>query len=270
MSIINENNNQLVAPAAYAEAAVLANTIGEEMLTRLEWMALQPSVIVDVGCGVGYCASLLQARYPTATVIALDVAYPMLAHAKQQEKTDKLAFVCADALRLPLPDHSADIVFANLVLPWLANAEEVVREWRRVLRPGGLLMFTSLGPDTLQAWRDKLGDFTLPHFIDMHEIGDALTRVRFSDPVMDVDYFTLTYRERHAFFTELQASGMIIPACYENLIPDDVLLRNAEHKLEITYEVVYGHAWGPECDADHVADEFGTVKIPLAHLRRRW
>jgi malonyl-CoA O-methyltransferase len=95
-------------------------------------------------------------------------------------------------------------------LPWVSDVESMLREWRRVLRPDGLLVFTSLGPDTLQAWRIYLGDYTIPNFIDMHEIGDMLTRARFSDPVMDVEYYTLTYSEPSTLLSELQASGMLV------------------------------------------------------------
>jgi malonyl-CoA O-methyltransferase len=226
MPKINEKNNIIMTPTDYAKAAALANAVGEEMLARLEWMALQPSVIVDVGCGVGFCTALLQQRYSAAKIIALDVAHPMLKYSQQQAKKDggKISLnVCADTMKLPFADGTVDFVFANLILPWLHNVDDVVREWRRVLRPNGLLMFTSLGPDTLQTWRAVLGDFTIPHFIDMHEIGDALTRAKFADPVMDVEFYTLNYSDRQKLFAELQASGMLVSRCYKEIETVDPL-----------------------------------------------
>jgi malonyl-CoA O-methyltransferase len=175
----------------------------------------------------------------------------------------------ADGAALPFPDQSVDLVFANLILPWVSDVESMLREWRRVLRPDGLLVFTSLGPDTLQAWRIYLGDYTIPNFSDMHEIGDMLTRARFSDPVMDVEYYTLTYSEPSTLLSELQASGMLVAHSRLDLIENAEVPRTEKGRLALTYEVVYGHAWGPEANVDHVADEFGTVRIPLAHLRRR-
>jgi malonyl-CoA O-methyltransferase len=267
MSMSSIKNKVNVAPATYAAAAALANVVGEEMLARLEWVTLQPAVVLELGCGDGHCTRLLHERYPEAKIISLEADYPMLEYAAQQVK-NPVEFMCADPAKLPFPDQTVDLVFANLVLPWATHIETLLREWRRVLRPEGLLVFTSLGPDTLGDWRPFLGDFTLPNFIDMHEIGDVLTRTRFSDPVMDVEYYTLTYREFGALLFELHASGMLASSPLD-LIESAQMQRTEAGRLAVTYEVVYGHAWGPEAHVDHVADEFGTVRIPLAHLRRR-
>ena len=253
---------QLV-PENYAQSAALADHVGEQMLGRLDWVTLNPDVIVDMGCGVGYCAQQLKEKYPQARVFAVDTAYPMLKYASQQ--AENIGWTCADVFTLPLADHSVDLIFANLVLPWCDDVEKIFREWRRVLRPEGLLMFTSLGPDTLKAWRELLADKTLPHLVDMHIYGDALTKTRFADPVLDVDYFTLSYREAGKLFFELQTTGMILPGDYPDVIAH---MQNAP-EWQAAYEVIFGHAWGPAVSVDHVADEFGEVRIPLAHLRRR-
>jgi malonyl-CoA O-methyltransferase len=267
MSLTVENELIDISPAAYAEASALAEEIGKEMLSRLDWVILQPEVIVDIGSGAGKMTSALRCRYPEAHLIALDVAYPMLQYAKLQEKNGvetKTDYVCANALALPLIAHSVDLIFANLVLPWCGDLENYLREWRRVLRPDGLLVFTSLGPDTLQTWRASLANSIIPNCIDMHVLGDALTAARFSDPVMDVDYFTLTYRQLENLFQELQASGMVIPGNYTALKEAQ---QNATGLWETTYEVVFGHAWGPQLEVDQVVDAEGIVKIPLSHLR---
>ena len=262
------NKQSKVTPEVAAKAAALANAVGEEMLARLEWVTLQPKLVLDVGSGAGHCARLLRQRYPEAHIVSLDLDYPMLKYAAEQAENSHTT-VCADAGALPFPDQSVDLVFANLVLPWVADIEKMLREWRRVLRQDGLLVFTSLGPDTLQAWRAFLGDFTIPNFIDMHEIGDTLTRTRFSDPVMDVEYYTLVYRDASALLSELKASGVLVSDSPINLLDHADVPRTEDNRLALSYEVVYGHAWGPDAGVDHVADEFGTVRIPLAHLRRR-
>lgn len=269
MSMASQKKLMTVSPSAYAAAAVLANEVAEQMLSRLEWVTLQPKVIVDVGCGVGSSAALLRKRYPAAQVIALDIAYPMLQYAKQQEECS-LDWVNADTCELPFRDHSVDFVFANMVLPWVGNIEKLLREWRRVLRPDGLLMFSGLGPDTLLTWRDALADITVPDLIDMHEIGDALTRCKFADPVLDVDYFTLTYRQIEVLYQELNASGMLFAIDQDETLLEKGLEKRMPNGLwSTTYEVVYGHAFGPHDLVDHVADEMGIVRIPLSHLRRR-
>ncbi|MDR3477181.1 MAG: methyltransferase domain-containing protein [Gammaproteobacteria bacterium] len=264
-------------PADYAACAVLANEVGEQMLARLEWVTLDPSLIIDVGCGVGHCTRELQRRYPKAKVVGVDIAYPMLAFARQQAEPSEdscdlarpILWASADAAMLPFPDRSVDLIFANLILPWCHDQEQMLREWRRILRPDGLLIFTSLGPDTLKIWRELLGDITIPNLIDMHDHGDALTKVRFADPVMDVDYFTLTYRQIESFFHELQATGMLVESEDSALMAEAKKNSSPAGFFEATYEVIFGHTWGPKEGVDHVADEFGTVRIPLAHLRRR-
>lgn len=254
-----------IAPARYANAAILAQTIGQEMLARLEFVTLQPQVIVDLGCGTGNFSKTLTERYPEAHVIALDIDYPMLQFAEPQ--VGKTSRICADALTLPLADQSVDLLFANLLLPWCDDLAKLFREWRRVLRTDGLLVFTSLGPDTLREWREELGNFMLPNFIDMHEVGDLLTGARFAEPVLDMEYYSLTYRGTEDFLRELHESGMLVSA--------DVSLAglgvdfSQGDLLSANFEIVHGHAWGPDVMVDQVADAMGVVSIPLSRLRRR-
>jgi malonyl-CoA O-methyltransferase len=254
-----------IPPAGYAQAAALANTVGEEMLARLDLVTLQPQRVLDVGCGTGYFVGALQQRFPQAQIIALDVAYPMLQFAQDQAS---VAFcICADAYALPFADQSVDLIFANLLLPWCQNLEKLMREWRRVLSKDGLLMFSSFGPDSLRLWREELGNLMLPDFLDMHELGDVLTKSRFCDPVMDVDYYTLTYRSATDLCRELKHNGILLHDDFTLQNPQAGL--NAEGVHEAVFEIVYGHAWGPDVMVDQVADEMGVINIPLARLRRR-
>lgn len=254
-------------PAEYAAAAVLANEAGEQMLQRLEWVSMLPKVILDAGCGTGYFNRLLQQRYPEAHIVAMDMAYPRLEFVRQQDHNASL--VCADAMVVPLKNQSVDLVFANLVLPWCENVELLLQEWRRILRPEGLLVFTGFGPDTLKIWREIVKDSLVPVFADMHNLGDALTQARFADPVMDTEYFTLEYSKVSDLFNELHASDVLTQFDYANHSTDYSESATAEGFFHATYEVVFGHAWRPAATADHIADEFGIVKIPLAHLRGR-
>ncbi len=255
-----------VHPKKYAELAVLASNAAAELLSRLEWVTLKPKLIVDVGCGTCDSIERLQQLYPDATVVGVDIAYSMLQYAQAQVPQSQC--ICADAMLLPFANGSVDLLFANLVLPWVGDLNTLFKEWKRVLRPEGLLVFTSLGPDTLADWRIDTPDSILPDFIDMHDLGDILVQAKFSDPVMDVDYLTLTYRDVSQLIEELEVTGMIIPEennlleyAKNKLFPDDV--------YHTTYEVIYGHAWGPPETADYTADDEGVVRIPLSHLRRR-
>lgn len=240
------------SPVDYLESSVLAQEAGAEMLSRLEWMNLDPRVIVDVGCGPGGCVQVLQSRYPTAAILAVDSSESMLNHLKEARING--SGICADAANLPLAAESVDLVIANLMLPWHANATLLLKEWRRVLSPNGLLMFTALGPDTLTAWD------TAFHRYDMHDLGDAMLQAGFADPVLDINYYTLTYREINKLLFELKASQMI---AQEYAIAGD------EPELEAKYEVIFAHAFTPPKTNEVTASEDGTVRIPLGSLRQR-
>lgn len=244
-------------PEDYAEAAAIAHAASEDMLARLDFVMLQPQVILEVGCGDGFCTKLLKQRYPTARVIATDPMQSMVQFAQKQ--LDSQDVITAEADALPFEEHSVDLIISNLFLPWCDNLEKTVREWRRVLRPEGLLMFTSLGPDTMLELQQLSAQ--LPRFIDMHDIGDVLVHAGFADPVLDVDYLTLTYRNIEQLSQELKITGMAEG--------DFTLLPQKNNVFPLTYELIYGHAWGPALTADHVADEQGVVRIPLSHLRRK-
>jgi malonyl-CoA O-methyltransferase len=247
-------------PAKYAESAVLARLLAEQMLARLDLVTLQPQVIVDLGCGVGDSTVLLKNRYPDAKIIAMDSSIAMLSYAKHQHK-QKADWLHVAIDNLPLPEHSVDMIWVNLLLPWCAELE-IVREWRRILRPDGLFMMSALGPDTLKELHASKLHF--PHLVDMHHIGDALTKAGLIDVVLDMDYFTFTYRNDAQLFQELQATGMIWGD-----VAEMQLEKTPEGVYPITYEVIFGHAWGPPVHADHMADEKGEVHIPISHILRR-
>jgi malonyl-CoA O-methyltransferase len=252
----------MVNPSEYIEASILAREVGEQMLARLQWVKFQPNCIAEVGAKTGYCASLLQKQYPQASVFAVDTHYPMLQYLREQDIS--VQPICADMHALPFSNHSLDVIFANLIASWSDDIPALFREWQRVLKPNGLLMFSCFGPDTLKECREILADITLPHLLDMHNYGDALTKCRYVDPVMDVEYFTLNYRNQEKLFTDLRNTEMIIsehvtmPTFEQQQIP-----------LTTRYEIVYGHAWGPQLHLEQSSDEQGMVKFPLSHLRMR-
>ncbi|MHB1946822.1 MAG: methyltransferase domain-containing protein [Gammaproteobacteria bacterium] len=219
----------------------LAQEVGEHMLSRLDLMVLDPKKLLVLGGAKKPTVELLKKRYPTAQII--------------EEVQDEQEIVA-------LSDHSVDFIFANLTLPWCHDLQKCFREWRRILRPEGLLMFSSLGPDTLIELRSQLADFTLVNLIDMHNIGDELMQARFVDPVLDVEYITVTYREPETMINELQIMDMLVAQ-----LPDVLFEMDQNEVFSVTFEVVYGHAFGPKVEVDHVADEAGVVRIPLAHLR---
>jgi malonyl-CoA O-methyltransferase len=257
-------NNMVWSPLEYANAAVLARETGEEMLARLDWVTLQPKVIVDLGCGTGEMSSKLQTRYPEANVVALDLSSGMIEFAKQKNHGN---CINADAGQLPLRSQSVDLLFANLIFPWYEDINLLLKECRRVLRPDGLILFTAFGPDTLKEWRTILTHHVTPFFIDMHDVGDLMLQAGFADPVLDVNHYTLTYREQNDLFQELQASGML--SGQPEIINADEITLTEEGTMSVTYEIVFAHAFAPAQSDEVQASSDGVTRVPLAHLRRR-
>lgn len=252
------------AAAAYDQAAALQQEVGQRLLQRLDLVKIQPDRILDLGSGTGQCIPDLLARYKKAQVVALDIALPMLWRARKRGRwLRKPRCVCADAERLPFADSSFDLVFSNLMLQWCVELEVVFTELQRVLRPGGLLLFTSFGPDTLHelrgSWQQVDGYSHVNAFADMHDVGDALLRTRFADPVMDVERLTVTYADVWKLMRELKQigahnvtvgrpRGLTGKARMQRLVGAYEHYRS-QGVLPASYEIVNGHAWstGAEC-----------------------
>jgi len=244
----------------YDAAAILQKQVREEMLGRLDVVKLEPGVILDAGCGTGHGLHALLKHFKHAQGIALDIAEGMLSRSKalfpwyrfwQKPPT----FVCADIEAMPLATASVDMVWSNLAVQWCNDMDTVLQEFRRVLKPNGLLMFATLGPDTLKELRAASGNehTHVSRFIDMHDIGDALTRAGFSAPVLDVMHYTLTYDTVESVMRDLKAIGAhnATAGRAKGLSGKGFLqqLRQGyegfrrEGKLPATYEVVFVHAW---------------------------
>lgn len=247
-------SNMKFTPEKYKEASVLAREVGEEMIARLEWMTLKPRVIVDLGCGTGDLSARLQAHYKEAQVIGIDLSEAMINHARQNNT--QLSCVCANAASLPFADQSVDLLFANLMFPWVQDISSLLKECHRVLRTDGLLMFSALGPDTFKEWQNVFESGDLPFLIDMHDAGDLLLKHNLADPILDVNYYTLSYRDQSQLLDELLITGML------SKLPDE----SANNTLEVTYEVVIAHAFAGELKQ---TSEDGITRIPLSHLRKQ-
>jgi len=265
------------AAATYDGAAVLQREVGARLAGRLDVVKLAPGTILDVGCGTGEAIGELSARYPSAGVVALDAALPMLQLARTRSahgrsllarmlgplgrgRAPAPAFVCADGTALPLPGVCVDLVWSNLMLQWVNDLPRAFAEFRRVLRVGGLLTFTTFGPDTLQelarAFARIDGHTHVSRFADMHDLGDMLVQAGFADPVMDREQITVTYPSPAALLAELKAIGATnqtrgrprgLTGRGRRAALEDVLRKLAQDgRIPATFEVVYGHAWKGE------------------------
>jgi malonyl-CoA O-methyltransferase len=268
------------AAATYDAAAGLQNEIGNRLIERLDYIRLQPARILDLGAGTGAFSAALLRRYRRADVIALDIAENMLQRVRSRGGwLRRPRCVCADGESLPFADNSFELIFSNLMLQWCIDLDSALAELRRVLAPGGLLMFTTFGPDTLKelraSWEAVDGYTHVNAFIDMHDVGDALVKTRWAEPVMDAERITVTYRTLRSLMDDLKQIGahnvtrgrpggltgrrrmqQMIDA-YERLRSDGV--------LPACYEVVYGHAWSPLNKQQMTTP---GSEVPLTHLQR--
>jgi len=269
------------AACGYDAAAVLQKEVRARMLARLDYVKLAPHHILDVGSGTGHAARTLAARYTGSHVVALDIALGMLRLAAagqpwwrrftQQRQSE----LCADMENLPLAAASMDLVWSNLAIQWSNDLDRTFAEMARVLRPDGLLTFSTFGPDTLKELREAaLADPQYVHvsrFIDMHDIGDALVRAGFAAPVLDVERFVLTYDDVLGVMRDLKAIGANNAAqgrrrglegkgFLQNLAQRYEPFRD-NGKLPATFEVVYGHAWKADAPAAKLPDGGSVIKL---------
>jgi malonyl-CoA O-methyltransferase len=275
------------ASATYEAAAVLQARVADELLGRLEPFNFKPEVVLDLGAGTGRTTAELRRRYRRALVVALDLAPGMLHEARRhQQLFRRFERVCGDAMRLPLADASVDVIFSSLMLQWCDPPDEAFAEVRRVLKPSGFFAFATLGPDTLRelrtAWAEADGGLReynhVNHFIDMHDVGDALVRAGLSEPVLDVDRLQLTYPDTLALMRDLKAIGAHnVTAGRPRGLVGRARLRRMQRayegfrrngQLPATYEVVYGAAWGAAGRPASVMIG-GEARIAPGAIRRR-
>lgn len=269
--------------ASYGGADFFAREVDRRMQERLDYVKIEPQRILDLGCSRGASFPDLAARYPMAQLIGLDVSPAMLDTGREQRSGWQRWLglgrqagplrLAADAANLPLKSRSTALVWSNLLLHWLDDPLPALAEAHRVLEVGGLLMFSTLGPDSLRELRTAFADgYThTQRFIDMHDLGDMLVGCGFADPVMDMEVITLTYDDLDAMFAELRAagSGCAMKARRHGLTGRGSLAAaraayeamRRDGKLPATFEVVYGHAW--KVEAKQSADGRAIVRFDL-------
>jgi malonyl-CoA O-methyltransferase len=241
------------AASSYAAASRLEAEVGARMLERLDYLKVAPRRILDAGSGPSREAKRLAERYRQADFIALDFSLAMLKSGDRKLgffKKKKL--LCADLARLPLAAGSVDFIWSNMALHWAGDPPAAIKEFGRILSPGGLLMFSTLGPDTLKELRAAAGAARVHEFIDMHDLGDMLVEAGFAAPVMDMEMLTLRYTDAVGLLADLRAGGQTSARAdrprglagkgFENRL-HAALGIDAQVAFAATFELVYGHGW---------------------------
>lgn len=270
---------------SYAGADFFAREVDRRMQERLDYVRLVPARILDMGCSCGGSSDALAARYPDALQFGVDTSEAMLRAGRPERgvwsrwfgRQQGMQRIAADASALPLQSRSMGLVWSNLMLHWLDSPLPALAEAHRVLEVGGLLMFSTLGPDTLRELNQVFGDgyAHTQRFTDMHDLGDMLVESGFSDPVVDMEMITLTYDDLDSLFGELRAAGSSCAMqarrhtltgakrfaaarlAYEAM--------RSHGKLPASFELIYGHAW--KVAPKQLADGRSVVQFDLRPKR---
>lgn len=182
------------AAASYDQAAVLQRQVGDNLLREFA-ADPEPASILDAGCGTGHGLQILHRRWPTAELTAVDFAPAMLALARP----DADFCLAANIEALPCQDACFTTWWSNLTVQW-CDVDKVCREARRVLRPGGQLALSTLGPETFQELREAFTG------IDRHR-----HTLSFSAPA------TIAQALRDAGFAEIRLIRQTISLPYPDL-----------------------------------------------------
>jgi malonyl-CoA O-methyltransferase len=235
------------AARSYAGASRLEAEVGARMLERLDYVRIAPQRILDAGSGPAREASALKRRYPGAELIALDYALGMLPRPGRLARWLARAVlpVCGELARLPLADESVGLLWSNMALHWVNDPLVAFREFARVLAPEGLLLFSTLGPDSLKELRVAAGATRVHAFTDMHDLGDMLVAAGFDAPVMDMEWLRIDYATPQRLLAGLRASGEtnVRADRARGLAGSALLKRLHAAPASASYELVYGHAW---------------------------
>jgi len=256
-----------------ASTQVVLDDIAGRLFERIDLLKDSPSRVLDLGCSDGRHMSQLAGRFPKADVIGADLSSARLCKAAKRRRfwQKQPLLVCLDAASaLPFEDASFDLLLANMLLPWVFDAEHLMTEINRVVTTGGAFFISTAGPDTLVELRDAWASIDdcvhINAFLDMHDLGDLLVAAGIADPVLDTERVTVTYPSLDALLKELVGLGFInvLGGRRRGLTSAGVINRlaeiypvNEDGGINATLELVVAHGWaaGPRV-ASSGTDEF--------------
>lgn len=272
-------------------AQFLYGEIAQRMLQRLSYIRVAPVAVLDAGCGAGHALEPLRARYPQLDYIGLDACQRLLDAARERyatkpgfwqklrnKPTRPVRFLLADLAESGIEPESLDLVWSNMALHWHPEPHNVLGEWRRILKPGALVMFSCLGPGSLAELRSAVLDAGLqtatPQFVDMHDFGDLLIQRGFADPVMDQEILTLTYRTPDKLLEDIhilggnpsqdRKHGLSGRKWRQRLLDALEAQRHDDGTIHLSLEVAYGHAWRAAAQRG----AFGETRISVGSIGR--
>jgi malonyl-CoA O-methyltransferase len=266
----------------YEAAAGLQRRVRTELLDRLQYFRLNPQRVLDLGAGGVAAAQLLQRRFRRAQVLAIDIAEGMLRPSPRARWPWRRApaRICGDAAALPLAADSIDLIYSNLMLQWCDHPDEVFRQLARVLKPGGVLLFSTFGPDTLSelraAWAQADDHSHVSLFADMQQLADGLMRAGFAEPVTDLEHYRLHYHDTQTLMRELKQlgahnatrtrnRGLTGRTRMQTMISAYERVRTPAG-LPATFEVIFGAAFGGDAIPGRQPAAPGEFAVPVTAI----
>ena len=256
----------------------LQDEIADRMLQKLDIVKLDVKDVLLIPEFPGRYLSTLAKRFPGARIHGISEEHvtgleALRFHAKQlwrrlfQGGSSRPLSAYLKSGKLDLPDNSVDFIFSDLLLQDLADPRHFLQECWRVLKEGGLLSFSYLGPDTgkelraLDAAVLKSKNLLSPW--DMHDMGDAVLGERFSDPVMDMEFLNLDYASDALLLDDAKALKLLQHGT-------DQAFKSGFLPQKLTLEVVYGHAWALGKHLAKAQDNVAYIDInQIGHKTRR-
>lgn len=251
----------------------LHEEVARRMQERLDWIKRQPESWVhwEPLRGGLQAHALLAQRYPQAQCVALEAtesARQRVAQSLAQPWWKPQSWFGAKVEVAGEVRQPAQMVWSNMALHMSADPQALIQLWGEALQTDGFLMFSCLGPDTLKELRALYQSMHWPvpshDFTDMHDWGDMLVAAGFAEPVMDVEHITLTFDAPQRLLQELRGLGRNLnaarfPGLRGRVWHKQLLDALKGQPLQLTFEVVYGHAFKPK--ARHPVSKHSEISL---------
>ena len=244
----------------YDEYSSLQNKISDNLFKKLDLIEVRPNFILDLGCGTGRNGRILKEKYQNIRLINYDFSINMLLQAKKNQHKllgAESDFICGDIEELSFSENTFDVIWSTSSLQWCNNLSDIFKKAKLILKPGGLFIFSTFGPNTLFELKNvtkKISNYQKTNnYLDITSIKDKLIKEGFIDPVLNSEEFCLTYKNINKLFLDLRKIGAtsgfkrkkigLSGKSFLKLISDGYKEYSYDGNFPATYEVIYGCSW---------------------------
>ena len=263
----------------------LHGEVARRMAERLTYIKLQPARVLDATPALGASAELLRQAYPNAEMLWHEADAALAARAGQSRAQTwwrKLRGAPSGQIDTLPAKPEVELLWSNMAVHASADLPALLGAWQASVAVGGFVMFSCLGPDSFVELRPLYArngwGRPAPDWWDMHDIGDLVLKAGFADPVMDQESLRLTWTTPESLLADLRAlGGNLAPtrfaglrgrAWQRRLLAELDTLRDAEGRLVLTLELVFGHAFKAAPRLTMAAETHVSMDAMRATLRK--